>query len=39
MRPNNSSKYEALKALQPSYVYLCFGINDCGIAKMMHKEN
>lgn len=24
-------KYEALKALQPSYVYLCFGINDCGI--------
>lgn len=24
-------KYEALKELQPSYVYLCFGINDCGI--------
>ena len=24
-------KYEALKALQPGYVYLCFGINDCGI--------
>ena len=24
-------KYEELKALQPSYVYLCFGINDCGI--------
>lgn len=23
--------HEALKELQPSYVYLCYGINDCGI--------
>lgn len=23
--------HEDLKALKPSYVYLCFGINDCGI--------